>query len=320
MCMEDTYVVLANPLGRSWDFAKNVYDGLVSRNNGKYEFGEIRTKEFADGEFKPQIGTSVRGKRVFYVHDSSLNPSRWFAELSFVCEALKKSSCTESVVVMPYFRFSRQDRKDEPRTSISAAVVAGIIDKYTDGVLTVDIHNPAIDGFFGTRFDNLQSFNSVVAYLKESHPEIISDNLVVMSPDAGGTARAAAFARRIGVSRLVVGYKSRKEAGKVDELKLVGEVKDCDVFLVDDIIDSGGTLSKAAAVAREQGAKKIYGFCTHGLFTKGFAVLDNFDKFFVGDTMHHNETEKLKIVPLAPLFSEAIYRMSHGDSLSALFD
>ena len=159
-----------------------------------------------------------------------------------------------------------------------------------------------------------------MAYLKENHPEIISDNLVIMSPDAGGTARAAAFARRMGIERLVVGYKTRKEAGKVDQLKIVGEVEGCDVFLVDDIIDSGGTLSKAANVAREQGANKIYGFCTHGLFTKGYDVLNSFNKFFVGDTLLHEENDKLKVVPLAPLFSEAIFRMSHGDSLSALFD
>ena len=145
--MQEAYVVLANHSGKSWDFAESIHKNLFSRNNGIYELGRVEMREFADGEFKPLIKTSVRGKRVFYVHDSSLPPARWFTELSFVSEALRKSSCTESIVVMPYFRFSRQDRKDEPRTSISAAVVAGIVDKYTNGVLTVDIHNPAIDGF-----------------------------------------------------------------------------------------------------------------------------------------------------------------------------
>ena len=318
--MQETCIVLADPSGKSWDFANKIFQGLTDKNNGSYELGEIEIKEFRDGEFKPRIKTSVRGKKCFYIHDSSLSPAMWLSQLTFTTQALRKSSCAESIAVLPYFRFARQDRKDEPRTSISAAAVANIIDRYANGVLTVDIHNPAIDGFFDTRFDNLQSFNIVVSYLKEKNPSIISENLVVMSPDAGGAARAAAFARRLGVGKLVVGYKSRKEAGQVDQLKLTGDVAGADVFIVDDIVDSGNTLVKASVVAREQGAKRVFGFCTHGLFTNGHQVLDHFDKFYVADTLSQKQHEKLEIIPLAPLFSEAIYRMSHADSLSALFD
>ncbi len=317
--MNDEYVILADPACVGWNFALDIFEDLKSRG-GNFELSPIKIKEFRDGEIKPRIEKNVRGKSCFFIHDSNKDPSRWFLEIGLINQALEKSSAKKVIDVFPYHRFARQDRKDESRVPISAGVVARLVDEYVDSVLTLDVHNPAIDGFYKTRFDNLLSFPIVIRYLRENF-EISSENTVMMSPDAGGATRAQEFARRMGIEQVVIGYKVRKIEGEVDKLRISGEVSGKDVFIVDDIVDSGGTLVKASSVVREQGARKVYGYCTHGLFTKGIEyVLPHFDAFFVGDTLKQKEDVRLKVVPFAPLFAEAIYRISNGSSLSELFD
>lgn len=316
---ETKYSIIADPKGKSWDFALSVFNDLRLRSDA-FELNEVNIKEFRDGEIKPKIKENVRGKVCFFIHDSSKDPSRWFLELCLVNQALKKSSASEIVDVFPYLKFARQDRKDESRVPISAEVIADAIELYADGVLTLDVHNPSIDGFFKIRFDNLYSFSTVVKYLKEKAKEDLS-NFVVMSPDAGGAARAAAFAKAVGIKDVVIGYKVRKEEGEVDNLRISGNVEGKDIFVIDDMVDSGGTIVKASQVAKSLGAKKFYVYCTHGLFTKGVdSVLSHVDKFFIGDTIRHEKNEKIEVIPFTRLFADAIYRMSHGMSLSALFD
>ncbi|MEM4259419.1 MAG: ribose-phosphate diphosphokinase [Candidatus Pacearchaeota archaeon] len=315
----ENYVIIADPEGAGWGFAKAIFDNLRVMSE-QFELSEILIKEFHDGELKPKIKENIRGKKCFFIHDSNKHPLRWFTELCLVNQALKKSSASEIVDVLPYMRFARQDRKDESRVPINAEVVADIIELYADGVLTLDVHNPAIDGFFKKRFDNLYSFSTVVKYLKENCPEIMH-NLVIMTPDAGGAGRASAFAKKIGIKDVAVGYKVRRDAGIVDELRIVGDVNGKNVLIIDDIIDSGGTLIKASETARKMGANKVYAYCTHGLFTKGVeTVLPHFDKFFVGDSIKQHQRNNLEVISFVKLFSEAIYRMCKGMSLSALFD
>lgn len=317
--MPDKYVIIADPEGAGWEFAKAIFNNLRVMSE-QFELSEVSIKEFHDGEIKPKIKENVRGKRCFFIHDSNKNPSRWFTELCLINQALKKSSACEIVDVLPYMKFARQDRKDESRVPINAEVVADIIELYADGILTLDVHNPAIDGFFKKRFDNLYSFSTVIKYLKECCPEIV-ENLVIMTPDAGGAGRASAFAKKIGVKEVAVGYKVRRDAGVVEELRILGEISGKNILIIDDIVDSGGTLIKAAETARKMGANKVYAYCTHGLFTKGIeSVLPHFDKFFVGDTIRQSTRDNLQVISFVKLFSEAIYRMSRGMSLSALFD
>lgn len=315
--MNEMYSIIADPESEGWEFAKKVYELLRIRSE-QFELNEVKIKRFRDGEIKPKIEKNVRRKICFFIHDSSKSPKDWFLELCLINQAIKKSSALEVVDVLPYLRFSRQDRKDESRVPISARVIADVIEKYTDGVLTLDVHTPAIDGFYNIRFDNLYSFATVVKHLREKYSGIF-ENLVIMSPDAGGTERATAFAKMVGISDVAVGYKVRKTAGEVDDLKIMGDVKDKNVLLIDDIVDSGNTLVKAASVARAAGAKKVYAYCTHGLFTKGIDVAKNFDRFFVGDTLKQKNTEGLEVISFVPLFAEAIYRISRGESLSALY-
>lgn len=315
--VEVKYCIIANPKGKSWDFAQGVFNDLRLRSN-QFELNEIEVKEFRDGELKPKIKNNVRGKICFLIHDSNERPDRWFLELCLINQALKKSAAKEIINIFPYFKFARQDRKDESRVPISAEVVADVVELYANGVLTLDVHTPAIDGFFKIRFDSLHSFETVVKHLKSKGENF--SNFVVMSPDAGGAARATAFAKRMGINEVVIGYKVRKEAGEVSELKISGDVKDKDVFIVDDLVDSGNTLVKAAKVARENGARKVYAYCTHGLFTLGVDhATQSLDKFYVGDTIKQQPHEKLEVISFTSLFAEAIYRMSQGMSLSALF-
>lgn len=317
--MNGDYAILADPQSPGWEFAKKVFEILKSRSD-RYQLHEINVKEFRDGEIKPRILKNIRGKTCFFIHDSSKEPCRWLTELLLINQTIHKSSPESIINILPYLLFSRQDRKDQSRVPISASVIASAVDEYVDGVVTIDVHNPAIDGFYKSRFDNLHSFPKVAEYIK-NHPDISLNNLVVMSPDAGGASRAESFAKRLGVKEVVIGYKTRKNAGEVSELRISGEVNGKDIIIIDDIVDSGGTLMKASQVAREKGARKVYAYCTHGLFTKGTEELTkNFDIFFVSDTVKQENKEGLEIISLAPLFAETIYRMSHGESLSALFE
>jgi ribose-phosphate pyrophosphokinase len=317
--MNGDYAIVADPKGPGWRFANSVFQDLKKRSE-KYKLHEVEVTRFRDGEIKPRIQQNIRGKTCFFLHDSSKKPSDWLTELLLINQAIHKSSPESIIDVIPYLLFSRQDRKDQSRVPISAAAVANTIDLYADGVVTVDVHNPAIDGFYNKRFDNLHSFPRVVEYLK-NNKDISRENTIVMSPDAGGAARAESFAKRLGIEGVVIGYKTRKEAGEVNQLKISGDVRGKDVFIIDDIVDSGGTLVKASQVARDKGASKVYAYCTHGLFTKGTDhVTDKFDKFFIGDTIYQKPNERLEVISLAPLFAETIYRMSHGESLSALFE
>jgi ribose-phosphate pyrophosphokinase len=311
--------IIADPKGEGWELACQIYKYLIEKEDF-FELNELSIREFRDGEIKPKINKNVRGHNCFFIH-SDKNPAYWHLKLCLVNNALRNSSAHEIINVLPYLKFSRQDRKDESRVPISAQVIADDIGRYDHTrILTVDVHNPSIQGFYQCPFDSLYTFPTIINHLKNFHPEIL-DNLVIMSPDAGGAKRATSFAKTLGKNEVAFGYKSRPVEGEVDELKILGNVKDKNVLIVDDIVDSGNTLVKASQAAREQGAKKVYAFCTHGLFTQGVEKLtSNFDKFFVGDTIKQDPHSNLEIISFAPLLAEAILRISKGQSLSALFE
>lgn len=315
--------IIADPDGYGWEYAQGIYKELQKLDNG-FELNKVFTTgkyRFRDGELKPKIELNVRKRNCYFVHNPNLPPSEWFTQLCLINQALKKSSAHEIINVFPYLKFSRQDRKDESRVPINAKVVADVIELYADRVLTLDFHNPAIDGFYSIPVDNLSSYPVVIRHLRENHPKIL-ENLVIMSTDAGGAPRAKAFAKKLGIQDVAVGYKSREKVGEVESLKILGDVNGREVLIVDDIVDSGGTLIKASEEARNAGALKVYGYCTHGLFTKGVRkVTDCFDLFFIGDTVRLNETpgQNTEIISFIPSFAQAISRTSSGESLSELF-
>jgi ribose-phosphate pyrophosphokinase len=223
---------------------------------------------------------------------------------------------------MPYQRFMRQERKDESRTSITTRAIAKILNEEHNRVLTLDIHSDAIPGSFRIPYDPLYSFPTVIKYLGNEHPDILK-NLVVISPDVGGGKRAEAFSKRVNGRDVVIGYKVRPNAGDVGKLRL-RKFGGRQVLIVDDILDSGGTLIEAAKAARRQGAERVYGYVTHPLFTKGYEkVVRAFDRLFIGNTVSHPclaRSRKVEVISFTELFGEAIYRTNRHDSISALFN
>ena len=308
--MEDTY-----------SRARNL--GLEDR----IELIEITAEFFRDNEFKTKIKKSIRGKTCFLIHDSSLPPGEWLSRLAFANYAMKYASAREVIDVIPYMLFSRQDRKDESRVAISAKVVADIIGLYADRVITVDLHAPQIQGFYDIPLDNLYSAPFVSKKILQNHPEILSENLAVMSPDAGGAARAKNFIHEIsklsGITpTLVIGYKDRPKPGEIGDYRILGDVEGRDVLIVDDILDSGKTLARAAENLKARGSRNVYAYVTHSIFTNGIEPLKNyFERIFVSNTRPIEIIdEKLEVIDLSDLFGEAIYRTAEGESLSQLFE
>ena len=313
-------MIIANPEGKAWEFACSIFKKLNAINN-KYYLSEFQVKRFRDGEIKVKIKDNIRRKNCFFIHDSSLQPSEWLTQLIFANEAMKNSSADEIINVLPYMRFSRQDRKDESRVSINAKAVADVISLYADRVLTLDAHFTQIQGFYRIPLDNLYSSNVLLDYLSTKHKDFLK-NLIIMSPDAGGASRAKAFANKLGVKDIVVGYKYRKSEGEVSEFKIIGEVQDKDVLIVDDIVDSGNTLIEAAKKLREEGARKVYAYCTHGIFSENARekIRNELDLMMVSNSIYQPEHEKIEVISLNDFFAEAIYRTNEGKSLSELFE
>lgn len=317
--------IIADPEGEGYYFAKGVYDYLKSKEGEEFSVCliDLEVKNFKDGEFKVRVAENIRGKRCFLIHDSNKEPSRWFVELSFVLDAIKFSSSSELVVVFPYTRFARQDRKDESRVGVNAKVLADMISNYATRGMTVDLHVPQMQSYFKIPFDNLYSSPSLINYLIKNHKDMLKD-LVIVSPDLGGGGRAESLVKRLaekGIqTEVAFGHKTREKANEVAKSIIIGDVENKNCLIIDDMIDTGGTMIKTAESLKNKGAKKVFCYATHGMFNAGFEGFEVFDKVLVSDTLKQEENEKLEIVSLVNLFGEAIYRTIVGESLSVLFD
>ncbi|MFH0711787.1 MAG: ribose-phosphate diphosphokinase [archaeon] len=320
--MDSEVLILADPKGKAWNFARSIYNVLNSDPERlvKYRLGEVEIKKFNDGEIFVKVMVNVRKKNCFFVHDSSMGAQDWAMALAEVNDALVRSSAGIVYNVLPYMKFSRQDRMTEPRTPISAGVMARIIEMEADGVITTDLHNPATTCAYKIPFDNLKAYPTIIKYLSEKYSDFLK-NLIVVAPDVGGAEMAKSYAKRL-MCDVAITNKTRERAGVVGEMTLIGDVRGKDVLVVDDIIDTAGTICKAARILKEKGAVKIWACATHGLFSGGaFSNLDLscFDKVIVSDSIPQKEHGKVEIVSLVGLFAEAIGRIAHGRSVSELF-
>ncbi|MBU3912610.1 MAG: ribose-phosphate diphosphokinase [Nanoarchaeota archaeon] len=315
--------IIADSSGKGYGFAWGVYEYLKSKKDIDVKIVDIEKSVFKDGEFKVRIKENIRRKRVFLIHDSNKTPCEWLTELIFLLEALRFSSPGEINVVLPYTKFARQERKESSRVSVNAKALADIISMYATRGMTVDLHAGQMQEYFSIPFDNLYSFPSLINYLKKNHPDIF-ENLVVVSPDLGGGKRAESLVKRLGArgikTEIAFGHKTREKDNEVARTIIIGDVKDKNCLIVDDIIDTGNTLIKTCEALREKGAKKVYAFCPHGLFTEGTSKFSCFDKLFVSDTLCCEKSENMELVSLVNLFGEAIYRTTIGESMSVLFD
>ncbi len=287
---------------------------------------KIDIKHFPDGETFCQIDETVRGKDVFVIQSASPHPNDAYMELFIIMDALKRGSADRITAVLPYYGYARQDRKDQPRVPITAKLVANLITKAgADRVLTLDLHANQIQGFFDIPLDQLHAEPVILKYIKEMQ----LSKPIVVSPDTGGAKTAHSYSRKLNTGLAIVA-KQRTGDSTVDAFSVVGDVKDCDVIMVDDMTATGGTLSAAAKMCRDNGAKSVHAFVTHFPLTeKGMERLmgEKFlDELVVTDTIPLREgfdpnrlPFKLTVLSVAGLIGEAIKRIHNNESVNSLF-
>ena len=321
----DGVILLADPKSNSWNFAVKIKDYIKNQKGANVPLEEVSITYFNNGEVDMHVPKNVRRKEVYFIHDSSKSPRDWWVELLLLKDLLLSASAESVTFVLPDLLFSRKDRKEKPHVPISSRALANSISSHLKRIITMDLHADQIQGFYPANcpMDNLHSFPEVVRYL-ERHPISDSNNLVIVSPDAGGVSRARSFAQRLRIQQPIAFiYKRREKPGEVAEMRLVGDVKNSEVLIIDDIIDSGGTLCNAAKLLRDNGALKVHCYGTHGIFSKGTPVLCNsFDRVMTSNT-HYRENLDLsgvEIIDVSPVFAEAIYRSNKGLSISGLFE
>ena len=298
----------ANP-----EFAKKISKYL------SLPLSECAIKTFSDGEISVQIGESVRGKDVFVIQPTCAPANSNLMELLILTDALKRSSANSITAVVPYFGYARQDRKAAPRVPISAKLVANMMQTAgIDRVVTMDLHAGQIQGFFDVPVDNLYGSLIFLDYLKEKNLK----NPIIASPDVGGVARARSFAKKLSLD-LVIVDKRREEANKSEVMNIIGDVAGKDVILIDDMIDTAGTIVKAAGAFKEQGAKSVSAFCTHAVLSgPAYERIESgpLDGLVVTDTIPlKQESDRIKVISVAPLFGEVIRRVYHDESVNSLF-
>jgi len=276
---------------------------------------------FSDGEVRIQINESMRGEDVFVIQSLCPPINESIMELLLMLDAIKRASAGRITAVIPYYAYARQDRKDKPRVPISARLLADLITVAgAQRVVVVDLHSPQIQGFFNIPVDNLHALGILYDYLKD---KVDSSNTVVVSPDAGGVERARLLANKIGCPIAII-YKRRPEPNVAEVLDLIGDVKGKRAIIVDDIIDTAGTVCAASELLLSKGAIRVDVVATHGLFS-GPAVerlrKSPIEEVVVTNTIpvEHKNLEKLKVVSVAPLIGEAIRRIHEGESVSMLF-
>ena len=295
------------------DIARNLKLKLVNTN----------IKRFADGEVYVEINENIRGNSIFVVQSTSNPANDNLMELLICIDALRRSSAKSITAVIPYFGYARQDRKVAPRTAISAKLVSNLITNAgANRILSVDLHAGQIQGFFDIPVDNLFSTPIFAKHIKS---KMKLSNLIFVAPDVGGVERTRALSRRINSSIAIID-KRRPAPGKSEVMNIVGNVKNKNCIIVDDIIDSGGTIVNAASALKSKGAKDVYVYITHAVLS-GEAVKEieksQIKKLITTDTIDNfakiKGSKKIEIISLAPMISEAMKRISNSTSVSSLF-
>ncbi|WP_339631284.1 ribose-phosphate pyrophosphokinase [uncultured Sneathiella sp.] len=291
----------------------------------KLPLTDADVRRFSDMEVFVEIHENVRGEDVFVVQPTSFPANDHLMELLVCIDALKRASASRITAVLPYFGYARQDRKPGPRTPISAKLVANLITTAgADRVLTMDLHAGQIQGFFDIPTDNLFSAPVIVPDIEKHYGK--GGDITIVSPDVGGVVRARAYAKRLDADLAIVD-KRREKAGVSEVMNIIGNVKNQHCILVDDIVDSAGTLCNAAAALMDKGAKSVAGYVTHGVLSGGAIARINasaLDEMVTTDSIMATEafraSEKMRQISVAPLIGEAMYRISKETSVSSLFD
>lgn len=285
---------------------------------------QASVRRFSDMECFVEIQENVRGEDVFIIQSTSYPANDHLMELLVALDAVRRGSAARITAVIPYFGYARQDRKSGPRTPISAKLVANLITVAgADRVLTMDLHAGQIQGFFDIPLDNLFAAPVFIRHIEENFSK---DDLIMVSPDVGGVVRARAFAKRLETDLAIID-KRRERAGVSEVMHIIGDVKDRTCILVDDIVDSGGTLCNAAGALREAGAKSVHAYITHGVLSGGAVSrvsASPLESMVITDSIMGTEAVRvagnIKQISIAPLIGEAIDRIRDARSVSSLFD
>ncbi|MFA6760786.1 MAG: ribose-phosphate pyrophosphokinase [Sulfuricurvum sp.] len=296
----------------SVEFAKEVCKTLDA------PLAKADVKKFSDGEISVQISESVRGKDVFIVQSTGAPSNDNIMELLIMVDALRRSSASSITAVMPYYGYARQDRKAAPRVPITARLVADMYQTAgLDRIITIDLHAGQIQGFFTIPVDNLYGSIAFESYIRSKNLK----NPIIASPDIGGVARARYFAKRLGLEMVIVD-KRRERANESEVMNIIGDVEGYDVIMVDDMVDTAGTMVKAATALKAKGATSVMACATHAVLSgKAYENLENgdLDELVVTNTLTAKPHKKIKVLSVAPLFAEVIRRVYHHESINTLF-
>tara|TARA_Y100001960_G_C14696519_1_gene839303 strand:- start:207 stop:1142 length:936 start_codon:yes stop_codon:yes gene_type:complete len=289
------------------------------------ELADASIRKFADDEIFLEINENIRGEDVFIIQSTSHPANDHLMELLIAIDTARRGSAKRITAVIPYYGYARQDRKTGPRTPITAKLVANLITSAgADRVLTMDLHAGQIQGFFDIPLDNIFSAPPIIKDMKIKFPD--NKNLVISSPDVGGVVRARAFAKRLNAG-LAIADKRREKAGESEVMNIIGEVENKTCILLDDIVDSAGTLCNAAAALKENGAKEIFSYIAHGVLSgKALEKIKNSEikELVLTDSIQASvevkKSKSVRHISIAPLMGEAIKRINSDSSVSALFD
>ncbi len=282
------------------------------------ELGKMKTEYFADGEFEVGFEESIRGAEVYLVQ-STFPKADNLMELLLMVDAAKRASANTIVAVIPYFGWARQDRKDKPRVSIAAKLVADLLTVAgVNRVITMDLHADQIQGFFDVPVDHLYASSIFIPYIQSLHLK----DMVIASPDVGGAKRANSYAKYFDVP-LVLCHKQRAKANVVDKMTVIGDVKDKNVILVDDIVDTAGTITKAADLLMSQGATSVRALCSHAVMSDPATERVNAsgltEIIFTNSIPYERTDTKATVLPVAKLFADTIRRIHNNESISSQY-
>jgi ribose-phosphate pyrophosphokinase len=280
--------------------------------------GNVITSTYSDGEFQPSYEESIRGSRIFIIGSTNPGP-RNLMEMLLMIDAAKRASARHITAVMPYFGWARQDRKDKPRVPIAAKLVAKMLEAAgATRIITMDLHADQIQGFFEKPVDHLFASTIFLPYLKSLN----LDNLTIASPDMGGSKRAYAYSKSLGCD-VVICYKQRAKANVISLMELIGDVTGKNVVLVDDMVDTAGTLTKAADLMMERGALSVRAICTHPILSgNAYEKLENsqLQELIVTDSIPLSQkSDKIRVLSCAELFADVMHKVHHNKSISSRF-
>ena len=302
-----------------------VFAGTKSRYMGEeickelgIELGKMNIQHFADGEFEVSFEESIRGCEVYLVQSTFPNCDN-LRELLLMIDAAKRASAKSVIAVMPYFGWARQDRKDKPRVSIAAKLVSDLlVAAGVDRVITMDLHADQIQGFFNVPVDHLYGSSVFLPYIESLH----LDNLVIATPDVGGAKRANNYAKYLNVP-LVLCHKQRAKANVVASMTVIGDVKDKNVILIDDMVDTAGTITKAADLMMENGAKSVRALASHAIMSDPATERVNNcaleEIIFTNSIPFHKDCPKATILSVAKMFADTIRRVHNNESISSQY-